>query len=564
MKKKIIIAHFITLFLSFLLMFLLVFFSLDKVNKNNTENSLRNDLAISQEVFLKCAKESSLTDSMSETSRIISINQSAIRITFISKEGEVLFDSDTNSKEENHLTRPEIQNIGTVYYRHSSSLNLDMTYLAAYLDSFSLYIRIALPIKSVNVILNRFILYSILFIAIIFVIAFLFDYFFIDHELKPLRRESAKLARIVSSETMEGESEIESISESINKTEILIKEKVDDLTDEKEKLNYIIDSMNQGIVLVDEKENILLINSYAKTLFHSENAKTLSSLTILPEIHEVYLSSLNEKDSSIILKIEDRTMLVSAHTINDVWVKENETGSFLLLVDISEEQRLESAKKDFFANASHELKSPLTSILGYTQMIKEGFLTDKEEVDDALLKIQSEGKRMNEIIIGMLELSRLESERRTPSEDFTSLTEVIREELLQFDTEIDKRGISVSLIGENFSVKVPREDLSSLIKNLIENAIRYNKDNGKVSLIFNKEKKCLVIQDTGIGIPKEDQDRIFERFFRVDKARSRKLGGTGLGLSIVKHICSNDNIQIKVESELDVGSSFFLYFAEIR
>ncbi len=564
MKKKIILAHFITLFLSFLLMFFFVYFSLDKVNKSNTENSLRNDLAISQEVFVSNANEKDISSAMSETSRILTINQKDIRITFIDKDGTVLFDNDTNNKEEKHLSRPEIQNLGTIYYRHSASLNLDMTYLACYIDSFSLYIRIALPLKSVNSILNKFILYSVIAVLIIFVIALFLDYFFIDHELKPLRRESEKLAKIVSSENIGSENEIESISESINKTELLIKEKVDDLTDEKEKLNYIIDSMNQGVILLDERENILLVNSYAKNLFHSNKATTLSTLTILPEIHEVYASSLKDKECSIILKIEERTMLITAHTIKNVWVKENERGSFIMLVDISEEQRLESAKKDFFANASHELKSPLTSILGYTQMIKEGFLTEKEEIDDALIKIQSEGKRMNDIIIGMLELSRLESETKTNTDDWVALNEVIREELLQFDTEIEKHGISVSLIGTSFSVKVPKEDLSSLIKNLIENAIRYNKDNGNVSLIFDKEKGCLTIKDTGIGIPKEDQDRIFERFFRVDKARSRKLGGTGLGLSIVKHICSNNDIQIKVESELGEGSSFFLYFPSVQ
>ena len=563
MKKKIILAHFITLLLSFVLMFLLIFFSIDQINRSNTETNLRNNLAISEQVFLDQTEELSINDSMKKTSDIVANDQTNIRITFISKDGYVLFDNDKDSMDENHLSRPEIQNVGKIYYRHSASLDLDMTYISAYVDSFALYIRIALPIKSVNSILNKFILYSSVFIVFIFLIALFLDYFFIDKEMKPLKREAQKLAKIVSYDNINDENEIESISESINKTETLIKEKMDDLTDEKEKLNYIIDSMNQGVIILDDHENILLINSFAKNLFHSKEAKTLPALTILPEIHDVYVSSL-EKESSIILKIEETTLLVSAHPITDVWVKDNEKGSSILLVDISEEQRLESAKKDFFANASHELKSPLTSILGYTQMIKEGFLTDKADVDDALNKIQSEGKRMNEIIIAMLELSRLESETVQKNNEYTPINEVIHEELLQFDTEINRKGIVVSIFGESFSVKVNKEDLSSLLKNILENAIRYNKDNGKVSLTFDKAKKSLSISDSGIGIPKEDLDRIFERFFRVDKARSRKLGGTGLGLSIVKHICSNYNIQIKVESQLDKGSTFTLFFPEIH
>ncbi len=563
MKKKIILAHFITLLLSFVLMFLLIFFSIDQINRSNTETNLRNNLAISEQVFLDQTQELSINESMKKTSDIVANDQTNVRITFISKDGYVLFDNDKESMDENHLSRPEIQNVGKIYYRHSASLDLDMTYLAAYVDSFALYIRIALPIESVNSILNKFILYSSVFIVFIFLIALFLDYFFIDKEMKPLKRETQKLAKIVSYNNINDENEIESISESINKTEMLIKEKMDDLTDEKEKLNYIIDSMNQGVIILDDHENILLINSFAKNLFHSKEAKTLTALTILPEIHDVYVSSL-EKESSIILKIEEMTLLVSAHPITDVWVKDNEKGSSILLVDISEEQRLESAKKDFFANASHELKSPLTSILGYTQMIKEGFLTDKADVDDALNKIQSEGKRMNEIIIAMLELSRLESETVQKNSEYTSINEVIHEELLQFDTEINRKGIVVSIFGESFSVRMNKEDLSSLLKNILENAIRYNKDNGKVSLTFDKTQKSLSISDSGIGIPKEDLDRIFERFFRVDKARSRKLGGTGLGLSIVKHICSNYNIQIKVESQLDNGSTFTLFFPEIH
>lgn len=560
MKKKIIFTHFITLFLSFIMMLFLVYFSIDKVNKNNSENLLRSELNVSQEVFFSQYEVKNLLPAMKATSDIVTNKQNDVRLTFISGSGEVLYDNDRSIINENHLQRPEIQNLGTIYYRHSESMDVDMIFLACKLEHLFIYLRVAMPIKSINSIMNQFILYSTIMMVGVLVIAFILDYFFINHELKPLREESMKLARIVSSDNIESDNEIESISESITKTEILIQEKVDDLIDEKEKLNYIINTMNQGIIILDAKENILLINYFAKTLFHSAKSDTLTSLTISPEIHDVYTASLNDKESSIIMKLNGRTFLISSHPIKDVWVKENEKGAALLLVDITEEQRLESAKKDFFANASHELKSPLTSILGYTQMIKESFLTDKKDVDDALSKIQSEGKRMNEIIIGMLELSRLESEVKNKSDEVTSLNEVIQEELVQFDTEIAKKNIKIVTSGDNFLVSISKEDVSSLVKNLIENAIRYNRDNGTVYISLDKEQNTLTVKDTGIGIAKEDQDRIFERFYRVDKARSRKLGGTGLGLSIVKHVCNNDGIQIKVESELGKGTSFILTF----
>ena len=228
--------------------------------------------------------------------------------------------------------------------------------------------------------------------------------------------------------------------------------------------------------------------------------------------------------------------------------------------EIESIKKLENAKKDFFANASHELKSPLTSILGYAQMIEQGFLETKEEVKEALEKIRQEGKRMNDIISEMLDLSRLESESKSEEYKVLSLQEALEHNINLLLTSANEKNIEIRIEGENFSVYLIKEDLDILLKNLLENAIRYNKQNGKVLISLVKEKHLLSIQDTGIGIPEESLSRIFERFYRVDKSRSRKLGGTGLGLSIVKHICTNERIQIHVASKLDEGTTFTLTF----
>ena len=167
---------------------------------------------------------------------------------------------------------------------------------------------------------------------------------------------------------------------------------------------------------------------------------------------------------------------------------------------------------------------------------------------------------MNDIISEMLDLSRLESESKSEEYKVLSLQEALEHNINLLLTSANEKNIEIRIEGKNFSVYLIKEDLDILLKNLLENAIRYNKQNGKVLISLVKEKHLLSIQDTGIGIPEESLSRIFERFYRVDKSRSRKLGGTGLGLSIVKHICTNERIQIHVASKLDEGTTFTLTF----
>ena len=167
------------------------------------------------------------------------------------------------------------------------------------------------------------------------------------------------------------------------------------------------------------------------------------------------------------------------------------------------------------------------SILGYAQMIEQGFLETKEEVKEALEKIRQEGKRMNDIISEMLDLSRLESESKSEEYKVLSLQEALEHNINLLLTSANEKNIEIRIEGENFSVYLIKEDLDILLKNLLENAIRYNKQNGKVLISLVKEKHLLSIQDTGIGIPEESLSRIFERFYRVDKSRSRKLGEIG-------------------------------------
>lgn len=252
---------------------------------------------------------------------------------------------------------------------------------------------------------------------------------------------------------------------------------------------------------------------------------------------------------------------MTADFIKAEWVEsKSEKAIAISIFDRTNEKQLENSKRDFFANAGHELKTPLTTIIGFSEMIKNGFLSDKEEIENALNRIIFESKRRDEIVKQRLDLSRLETENR--KEDLSLLSRKTETEnvLEEFDNQIKEKRITCSLCGDDFIVEMKEEDCAPRIKNLIENSIRYNKDGGLVKISLNAASRSFIVSDTGIGIPNNQIPRIFERFYRVDKAHSRKLGGTGLGLSIVKHTCRNYGIKIDVKSKEGVGSDFILTF----
>jgi two-component system phosphate regulon sensor histidine kinase PhoR len=229
-----------------------------------------------------------------------------------------------------------------------------------------------------------------------------------------------------------------------------------------------------------------------------------------------------------------------------------------LMFDVTDSFNSSKMKRDFFANASHELKSPLTSILGYQEMIKDHIITTPEEFDDATEKTIKEAKRMRKIILNMLELSSLENENLRPIEQINVAKE-ISSILASLEIEINEKHIHLHEAKDTLIIGINSDDFDKLMRNLLENAIKYNKEGGDIFVKVDGQQKLIQIRDTGIGISEEDKTRIFERFYRVDKARSRENGGTGLGLAIVKYICNYYEYTIDVDSVLGQGTSFTLH-----
>jgi len=272
------------------------------------------------------------------------------------------------------------------------------------------------------------------------------------------------------------------------------------------------------------------------------------------EICNAAKSALQGNKGSISFKTQDKSFQIF---YSSVYQDSKLTGAILLMFDVSEFEQTEKIRREFTANVSHELKTPLTSIHGYSQIINRG-IAKPEDVTGFTQKIEKESSRLIILIDDIIKLSKLDENE--PIEKSTNdMLYVANEVAEQLRQKADQRNITIKVTGEKSDIFINTAQLTQLIYNLCDNGIKYNKDGGTVTITVSDNK--LIVEDTGIGIPKESIDRIFERFFRVDKSRSKKVDGTGLGLSIVKHIVVSNGGKINVQSTVDKGTTFIVDFS---
>ncbi len=574
MKKKLILSN--SLLVGFIIFLRTVFSCLFSwnVNKENQETSIRIELNTISQLYQNEASEKEQALAINDTIAIIEDSDEELRITFIDQNGNVLADTISDSASESHLQRPEIQNVGTIFYRYSSTLKEKMRYIACQVNQGNgdlIFIRIARPSGFVFSALKHRLIVSLALMAIEILLVILINRGLINHTLKPLKSQLNRLSNLggkkeIYQVTSFDSLDINEISSQIDYAEHVIKEKINNLKEEQKKLAFIINTRHQGLLVLNFNEEVVLINSEAKDIFqyHATPYPKLTDVTINPDIIQTIRKTRNTQISDHRdLTREGHYYHITTDFLETDWSDSIKGRAVAVSIfDRTDEKQLADTKRDFFANASHELKSPLTTIIGFSDRIKKGFLSSKEEIDNALSRIIFESKRRNNIVRQMLDLSRLETE--TMEEDISKLS--IKDEVIacmkEFDSQRNQRNLKSKVLGNDFDVLRKKEDCQERIKNLIENAVRYNRPGGSISVAMDDKKKSVCISDTGIGIPSDQIPRIFERFYRVDKAHSRKLGGTGLGLSIVKHICLNYKIRILVHSELNKGSSFTLFFPQ--
>lgn len=551
MKKRLIISNILVVFFSMIALLFISCFIVSESNFKRTSSQIKSYLNIACNIY-DGTNQDELTSYFS--------NNKDIRITIIDKTGKVIFDTEKNT-EENHLSRQEITSLGQVTCRYSTTLNISMYYVAA--EDSNTYIRIALPENSVNSIVQQLLIYGTLTLAIICVLTIFISINIINQSMEPLKQEIKKLSTIVGEDIPVNDSDIDFLSHQIDDVQFLINQKIYNIQEEKDKTIAIIDNLNQGFILLDDELNTVLINKIAKKLLSYNNEKNYLYYIRSLQIQNAINNTLKEHKAHEEQIIQDNKAFI--YQISPLQYQENgknKNGVSILFYDVTDQYQLQKAKQDFFANASHELKSPLTTIIGYQQMISEGIIDTNEEIIDASKRTLHEAKRMNQMVIDMLELSSLESEKIINNE-VNNLKDVTQNIINSYTLKLEDKHINLSTSLSDLNVKIPQKDLIHLISNLIDNAIKYNIEKGKIDININKDDNSFIIKDTGIGISKANQERVFERFYQVDKNRASDQG-TGLGLSIVKHICLKYNIKLKLDSKLNKGTSITLVFPNIE
>ena len=545
MKKQLVIANTIIVFLSLFLMLLASSLLIYKQNYDSFCTQAKNYLSMASSIFDGTNYE--------KTATIISTADSNIRLTIIDKDGNVIIDTDSKDNFDNHLQRKELQpeNLGKVFKRVSKTENKTMLYVASFDNDH--YIRIAIPVGKIAGVLEKYILGGVIALVIILTGSLIFILILSKYSLKPVNLALNKLSDLAEeNEEIKEELTIDNLPLVLENLNDELNEKIKKINEQKDEIRIVLDLLDQGVVLIDKNGKINLTNDKILEIFN-ENTNIIGKnyiylcrdINLQKKIEE---SITNKKNNRYILKKDGKTINCVLNYINDTWLF---GGLIITFDDITNEENINKTKRDFFQNASHELKSPLTSIIGYQQMITEHIVDSMDQVEIYSKKTLKEANRMNNIIIDMLDLSSLE-QSYVKKDEKIELNVLILEIVDSFEKRLKDKNIQVELNLENTTIIGDNKLIDELIRNIVDNSIKYNVVNGEISIIL--KNKILQIKDSGIGISEDDKSRVFERFYRVDKGRSKDIGGTGLGLSIVKHICEVYDYKLTLSSLLGKGT----------
>ena len=500
------------------------------------------------------------------TTELDFLKDSSVRITYISSDGTVLYDSYKDSTiMGTHIDRVEVKDAmeygSGSSVRYSSELHKEMIYYALKLENGNI-IRTSMPLNSSTIFKNINMGYYFLALLISIIIAIFLSFRITKIIIKPLKEleqttykiSNGDLGQRVNIKSMD---EFSLVGESFNHMADRLEESISESLDKQNKLEAILKSMDSGVVAVDSELKVLIINPYAKKIFGVKGdiiGKKFSRYIMEEEVLNI-LKNSEDRVEVMIRYPEIRNLRIrTANIING----EEKIGTVAVVQDITDIKRLENMRSQFVANISHELKTPLTSIKGFAETLR--YVDDDETRNKFLDIIDEESDRLARLIHDILILYDIEQNRDPVYEAFSTKDIIQNVELLVM-REAKAKNISVDIEVEgDVELIGDRDKFKQMLLNLVYNAVKYTEPNGAVLVSSIKEKHNLIIKvkDTGIGISKDDLPRIFERFYRVDKARSRNSGGTGLGLAIVKHIAISFNGTIDVKSTLGKGTTFII------
>lgn len=486
------------------------------------------------------------------------------RITLIKADGNVIFDSEKKSNE-NHLERSEIKDAlqdGEGYSSRYSETTRTNTYYYAMKLSNGNILRVAKDADALNSVFTSILPYMILIFIMLLIMSLAIGFFLTKKIINPITKLSESVDDIGTD--IDADDIYPELSPFI--TEIIaqkreIRYQLGKVEREKNKVAAIIQNMSEGMILLDLDKNILLMNEATKRIFNVGDV-TLKHDSLLyisrdKDVNDCVDKALDGENSSLELMLNGRIYQMIA---NPVASQGEQIGVICLIIDITEKKEMESMRQEFTANVSHELKTPLTSISGYAEMIEAGIVKE-EDIKNFAGRIRKESARLLSLISDIILLSRLDNSQKAEAirKETVNLLTIAQKCADDIAVQAERQGVVVRVSGEEYIMRGNITLLTELVQNLCDNAVRYNRDkDGKVDITVGNG--FIDVKDTGIGVPPEHRARIFERFYRVDKSHSKERGGTGLGLAIVKHICELYDAKIELKSSEGFGTEIKITF----
>jgi len=509
------------------------------------------------------------------------------RVTLILPDGLVIADSEEDpSGMDNHADRPEIITAMEGGYgvskRFSFTLNQSMMYVAIPIKSGGktiCVVRSSMSIDDLNRILHSIYRRMIMAGLVLLVAAAIFNYLFSKRLHKPIETmikgfELFGRGDLDHRVFIDHSDELDSLSRAMNEMAAELDDRIRAITKQRNELEAILSSMIEGVLVVNSQEYMIRCNQAAAQMFHIsceeiENRpiqEVIRHGQLLQFIQACFMSE-EPQEEEFVFYDEDKWIQAHGTLLKDT--DDKNMGVLIVLNDLTQMKKLQNIRKEFVANVSHELKTPITAIKGFVETLKDGAYQDKENALRFFNIINNHADRLNALIEDLLRLSSIEqiSEEKSIELERSNIRDILEEAITVCSVKASKKKIKLELESpEDITASINAPLLLQAVLNLIDNAIKYSMDNSKVLIGCNKVKNQiqLFVQDRGAGIEKEHLPRLFERFYRVEKARSREMGGTGLGLAIVKHISQAHGGDVQVESTPGKGSVFTISLPSIE
>lgn len=486
-------------------------------------------------------------------------NVTPSRITWIDSNGNVIYDS-AGENLSNHSNRPEIIDAVKNGSGESSRLSetfSEQTYYYAVKLTNGTILRMSDTTSSIYHDIFSALPYTVIVIAIIIILAIIVS-----------NNETEKIIKPINELDLDNPSnnlkydELAPLLRRIEKQNSDIEKYISELKAKQVEFETVTENMSEGLIIINQKSTILSCNKSAVAILgggeYNYISKSVFDLNHSKNFVDAVENAVVGKHDETALTINNRSYMVITNPVKHF---DKISGAVIIIIDVTEKESREELRREFSANVSHELKTPLTAISGFAEIMKDGW-AKPEDYQMFALKIYNETQRLINLIEDIIKLSRLDENKIEITKESVDMLVLAKDAAARLSSKAKDKNISVTVNGDHGNITGVRQILDEMIYNLCDNAIKYNKKNGKVEVIVKDyiSNVSVTVKDNGIGIPAEDLDRVFERFYCVNKSHSKESGGTGLGLSIVKHGAIFHKAKINIDSTLGIGTSIEIIF----